>query len=161
MLNSNQGDFDNTISSPSTAQSGSNSRDPSKKLINISVASGALKSSVRQESSSNPNLYQGRMRSGSSRDNSFKIAERSSSIKQPKQSNTPQDELFQAVDTIFGGSTSQSPSVIHNTESVTLSPRSPKVNKLGAGSKDIMSMKGVREVFAYQSCLVNMSYRNL
>ena len=165
---------------------------PSKKMQNISVITGDLKSSVRTEreaaASQKLNLVANIRQNSSAKDKDsiqpkgLKIISRPASIKKKvtvSGTSTPQEELFQAVDSIFGGTTqiipqlttaapvsnlvqsssassinniaASSSSMAHASDSQPHSPRSPISSRPSAalGDKDIMSMKGVREVRSF------------
>lgn len=178
-----------TLQAPSTGSINTPSV-PAKKMQNISVITGDLKSSVRAEReaaliSQKSNLVANIRQNSSAKDKDsmqpkgLKIIPRSASIKKniaASGTSTPQEELFQAVDSIFGGTTqiiphqttvapvsnlvqsssassihniaASSASLVHASDSQPHSPRSPTSSRPSAslGDKDIMSMKGVREV---------------
>jgi hypothetical protein len=136
-----------SVHSNSTLNDGKLSFESAQRRANISAATGALKTSVRQASTE---IYQRDLLRNSSTGNQkpagvavkpLVIFPRSSSIKPAKVITTanPHQELSEAVDSVFGGSS-------HPKES--LSPSSPTSNKLDKGVGDIMKLKDVREVIS-------------
>lgn len=165
---------------------------PANKMQNISVTAGDLKSSVRAERqaerqaallSQKPNLAATIRHNSAAKDKEsiqqkgLKISPRST-VKKSSAVNsgvsTPQEELFQAVDSIFGGTTIiQQPVTVssvadlvqpsnassphtavmptsfanHSSEHQLHSSRSPTSTRPPAliGEKDVMNMKNVRE----------------
>ncbi len=128
-----------------------------KKMQNISLTAGDLKSTIRAEREAAQNAAQAASIQSTSRANlsnaiavkekeKSKILARLTSIKKISNSgtSTPQEELFQAVDSIFGGTTQAPTIIIANPNNISQDPSSPKSPV--ASENDIMNMKGIRDV---------------
>ena len=127
-----------------------------KKMQNISLTAGDLKSTIRAEREAAQNAQAASIQSTSRTNLSNaiavkekekgKILSRLTSVKKTSNSgtSTPQEELFQAVDSIFGGTTQAPTIIIANPNNISQDPSSPKSPV--ASENDIMNMKGIREV---------------
>jgi hypothetical protein len=125
-----------------------------KKMQNISLTAGDLKSTIRAEREAAQNALAASIQSTSRTNLSNaiavkekgKILSRLTSVKKTSNSgtSTPQEELFQAVDSIFGGTTQAPTIIIANPNNISQDPSSPKSPV--ASENDIMNMKGIREV---------------